>query len=161
MGENAPALRQDQLYWIASCTKLIASIAALQCVERGLITLDESLSAHLPELASQPIIAASGEKEFFEMREATNPITLRQLLTHTSGVVYDFLNPTLAMWRNSRGEKFGRLPETGRTEEISYPRIAEAGETWNYGEMKSASIVIKSFPHHVAFQARISTGRAS
>jgi len=124
------------VYWIASCTKLVASIAALQSVERGLITLDESLSAHLPELASQPIIAATGEKEFFELREATNPITLRHLLTQSSGIVYDFLNPTLAMWRGSRGET-AQLPFTGRTEEISIPRIAEAGEAWNYGESRS------------------------
>ncbi|KAL5374959.1 hypothetical protein DPSP01_011539 [Paraphaeosphaeria sporulosa] len=141
--ENAPDLSPDQVYWIASCTKLVASIAALQCVERGLITLDESLSEHLPELTSQPIIATSGEKEFFEMREATNPITLRQLLTHSSGIVYDWLNPTLSMWRSSRGE-IAQLPFTGRTNEISYPRIAEAGEAWNYGtNLDWASLLVE------------------
>lgn len=107
-------------------------MAALQCVERGLITLDEPLASHLPELASQPIISASGEKEFFTMREASNPITLRQLLTHSSGIVYDFLNPTLGEWRSSRGE-VPELPSTGRIDKLSYPRVAEAGEAWNYG----------------------------
>lgn len=110
----------------------MASVAALQCVERGLITLDEPLTSHLPELASQPIISASGEKEFFTMREASNPITLRQLLTHSSGIVYDFLNPTLGEWRSSRGE-VPELPSTGRIDKLSYPRVAEAGEAWNYG----------------------------
>ncbi|KAF1966681.1 beta-lactamase/transpeptidase-like protein [Bimuria novae-zelandiae CBS 107.79] len=131
VADDAPALEPDQVFWIASCTKLITSVAALQCVERGLITLDEPLNSHLPELASQPIIAASGEKDFFELRDATNPITLRHLLTHSSGAVYDFMNPTLTMWRNSRGET-PQLPITGRIDAITFPRIAEAGEVWNY-----------------------------
>ncbi|KAJ4299598.1 hypothetical protein N0V90_004844 [Kalmusia sp. IMI 367209] len=143
VADDALPLDADQVFWIASCTKLVASIAALQCVERGLITLDETLTTHLPELASQPIIAASGEKEFFELREAANPITLRQLLTHSSGVVYDWLNPTLAMWRSSRGE-IPQLPSTGRTEEITFPRIAEAGEAWNYStSLDWASLLVE------------------
>lgn len=130
--EDASPLEPDQYFWIASCTKVVASVAALQCVERGLITLDAPLDKHLPELDALPIITASGEKDLFEFRKASGVVTLRQLLTHSSGVVYDFINPTLAAWRGSRGET-PSLSETGHIEEFSIPRIADPGEAWNYG----------------------------
>jgi len=79
---NAQPIEKDALFKVASCTKLITTIAALQCVERGLITLDEPVYGVLPELSA--LLVASGEG--FEKQKKT--ITLRTLLTHTSGLVY-------------------------------------------------------------------------
>jgi CubicO group peptidase (beta-lactamase class C family) len=76
----------DRTFFLASCTKLIAAIAALQSVERGLITLDEPVDQYLPELASQPIIDMDGSE--IKLRPATKSITLRQLITHSSGASY-------------------------------------------------------------------------
>ncbi len=73
----------NSIFRIASMTKLVTSVAALQLVESGAIQLDDDLSELLPEMSTIPIL--NDEGEFFEGR---NPITLRNLLTHSSGFGY-------------------------------------------------------------------------
>lgn len=68
----------DDIMLIASCTKLMTSIAAIQCVERGLVTLDTDVAEVLPELAAQGILTSFDEdtgEPIIEKRR--NPITLR------------------------------------------------------------------------------------
>ena len=67
----------DTTMFTASCTKLLTTIAALQCVERGLVTLDEDTAAHLPELARQKILTGFDEAGEPVLVERKNPITLR------------------------------------------------------------------------------------
>jgi len=62
---------------LASCTKLITSISALQCVERGLITLDEDVSPFLTELNDVQILTGYGEDGTAILKPATTKITLR------------------------------------------------------------------------------------
>jgi CubicO group peptidase (beta-lactamase class C family) len=54
-------MQQDSILAIASCTKLMTSIAALQCVERGLLNLDENIHGMLPEAVKFGIITGFGE----------------------------------------------------------------------------------------------------
>ena len=72
----------DHIFRIWSMTKLVTSIAALQCVENDLIGLDEDLTDVLPEMCKIPILSDG------EIIEPKNKITLRHLLTHTSGFGY-------------------------------------------------------------------------
>ena len=67
----------DTIMFTASCTKLLTTIAALQCVERGIITLDEDTAAYLPELARQKILTSFDEAGEPVLVERRNPITLR------------------------------------------------------------------------------------
>jgi CubicO group peptidase (beta-lactamase class C family) len=69
-------------------------------VEKGLITLDEDISRILPEWSS-PDILTGFDKESGEplLKKATKKITLRLMLTHSSGMGYDFLSPDLMKWR--------------------------------------------------------------
>lgn len=69
----------ENIFRIASMTKLVTSIAAMQLVEKGAIGLDDSLSLLLPEMAKIPILNNG------KLSEPQSPITLRHLLTHTSG----------------------------------------------------------------------------
>ena len=68
----------DSVMNIASCTKLMTSIAAMQCVERGLVTLDTDVAEILPELAAQGVLTgfdeATGEPI---INKSDNTITLR------------------------------------------------------------------------------------
>ncbi|KAH7112811.1 beta-lactamase class C [Dendryphion nanum] len=129
---DAKPLDFDQTFFMASCTKLITSIAALQNVEKGLITLDEPLDRYLPELAAQPIIEPSSDTGL-NFRPAVSHITLRQLVTHSSGAAYDFVHPLLGKWRQDRGEAPG-YPTRGIIEEdYALPRTFESGEGWIYG----------------------------
>jgi len=62
---------------MASCTKLMTSIAALQCVERGQIKLDDAVSKVLPELKDLEIITGFAEDGSLTYQKAKNSITLR------------------------------------------------------------------------------------
>ncbi|KAL3466928.1 beta-lactamase/transpeptidase-like protein [Aspergillus heterothallicus] len=93
----------NSTFWMASCGKLIGAIAALQCIERGQISLDDPVAPLLPELAN-PEVFTNPKGEDLTTVPATTPITLRHLLTHTSGLAYDFFEPKLHVWRASRGE---------------------------------------------------------
>lgn len=97
---QAQPITADHTFWIASCTKLMTTIAALQCVDRGLLTLDGDVSSILPEFKSPDILTGfdtkTGEPQF---QKASNKITLREMLTHSSGMAYGFLSPKLVRWR--------------------------------------------------------------
>lgn len=73
-------MTQDNIYWIASCTKLIVGIACLQLVEQGKLALDDSnqLEELCPELKSVRVLQNDGT-----LVEKKRRITLRMLLTHT------------------------------------------------------------------------------
>ncbi|KAF2106996.1 beta-lactamase family protein [Lophiotrema nucula] len=129
---GATALNFDRTFFLASCTKLITSIAALQTVERDLIRLDDPLDEHLPELTTQPIIVG-GVDATFEWKQATKSITLRHLLSHSSGAVYDFMDSALTAWRQSR-EETPTVSQSGIVaKDYAMPRTFEAGEGWMYG----------------------------
>lgn len=128
---DAPALTSDQTYLLASCTKLVTSVAALQVVENGLVGLDEPLEKHLPELHALPILVQKDEK-IFETRPRTKSITLRQLLTHTSGAALDIVHPMLTAWRISRGEQPSFEPTQDTVKDYDYPLAFEPGEGYTY-----------------------------
>ncbi len=77
------------IFRIYSMTKLVTSIAAMQLVEKGLLKLDDDLSTILPEMSSIPILSEG------RLITPKNPITLRHLLTHTSGFGYSFTDQEL------------------------------------------------------------------
>lgn len=109
MHDEAPLLRTDSVMWLASVTKLLTTVAALQCVEKGLFELDEPISRILPTWAHPDILTGfddddggTGEPVF---RRATRPVTLRHLLTHTSGMALEQAHPLLAKWRGWTRDK--------------------------------------------------------
>lgn len=82
--------------WIASCTKLLTSLAALQCVERGLLTVDGDFSKvpGMEPLGQMKVLKGfkeDGETPILEDRKT--PVTLRHLLSHSSGLAYGGFDP--------------------------------------------------------------------
>ncbi|KAK3322806.1 putative transesterase [Apodospora peruviana] len=131
-GEKKPQQLDDVLF-LASATKLVTSIAVLQCVDDGLLSLTGDLSSIAPDLLSKQVITGfSVDGETPVLEPATQPITLEMLLTHTSGMAYDFLNPTVQKW----SAKFN-APEEGKTRPLeksfSYPLAFQPGTSWMYG----------------------------
>ena len=108
-GEESP-IKSNNIFRIASMTKLVTSIAALQLVELDSIELDEDLSSLMPEMAAIPIL--TNEKTLIKGK---NPITLRHLLTHTSGFGYFFTDSLLAKFdtTNWKNEGLPRRFESG------------------------------------------------
>lgn len=86
--------------WIASCTKLLTAICAIQCIERGLLNLEDDISTVLPEWKTRNVLVGFEEgvgKPI--LREAKGIITLRMLLTHSSGMGYPFLSRSLMQYQ--------------------------------------------------------------
>ncbi|HEY2843802.1 MAG TPA: serine hydrolase domain-containing protein, partial [Bryobacteraceae bacterium] len=81
-------VQPDSIFAIASMTKAITSVAAMQLVERGKLKLDEPVARHLPQLAKMDVLQGFDAAGKPVLRPATKQITLRHLLTHTSGFAY-------------------------------------------------------------------------
>lgn len=135
-GEKRPHQLDDVLF-VASATKFITTVAALQCVEDGLLSLTGDLSSVAPELSKMQVITGfseDGERPLLEPQ--TQPITLEMLLTHSSGMAYHFLNPTVGRWR----QKFASRPDNPNEDEklpvekmMNYPLSFQPGTGWMYG----------------------------
>jgi CubicO group peptidase (beta-lactamase class C family) len=117
------ALDVDALFRIASMTKPITSLAAMQLVEQGRFSLDDPVEKYLPEFANPKVFesfdAATGE---YRLRPASRPPTVRHVLTHTSGLAYPF---TSATWRDFK-------PRPGETYPFGGPLLFDPGERWHY-----------------------------
>ncbi|RYP45709.1 hypothetical protein DL768_007980 [Monosporascus sp. mg162] len=126
-----PALTVDTPLRLASLSKLITTVLALQCVEQGLLGLDEDVKTLLPELGDMKILKGFNADGDPELSDSKRPITLRNLLTHTSGISYIVEDANLIRYRD-----LGLIakPVSGRvTERYKYPLIHEPGARWSYG----------------------------
>ncbi|KAH7116420.1 beta-lactamase/transpeptidase-like protein [Dactylonectria macrodidyma] len=125
----------NTICWLASCTKLMTTIAALQLVERGLLSLNEDIAPILPELAKVQILIDVKETGPI-FRPRTRPITLRSLLTHSSGLVYESMDPKMTAWgewvRKNYPEEVANLNSTEPAKAFSGPLLFEPGEGWAY-----------------------------
>lgn len=126
-------LKLDDVLYLASGTKLVTTIAVLQCVEDGTLSLDGDLSKLAPELASRQIITGfetDGKTPILE--PLTSPITIRMLLTHSSGLVYYFLNPLVYKWRELSHDPNDNRKRTVE-ETFDHPLVFQPGSSWMYG----------------------------
>ncbi|MDD2794687.1 serine hydrolase [Acidocella sp.] len=113
----------DTLFWIASMTKPVTSLAAMQLVEQGRLDLDAPVGDLLPEL-KHPRILEGGK-----LRPARRPITLRHLLTHTAGFSYAFASAEYAAYLTAQPNP----PAFGTRAALDAPLLFEPGERWEYG----------------------------
>ncbi|MFC3071022.1 serine hydrolase domain-containing protein [Phenylobacterium soli] len=127
VADPAPLL-PDQMFWIASMTKAITSLVALQLVAEGKLDLDAPVGPLVPELAEPQVLEGFGEDGQPRLRPAREPVTLRRLLSHTSGLGYDFASPDLIRWLGHAGQTtMGPTPPAG------LPLLFEPGADWAYG----------------------------
>lgn len=128
---RAQPLRPDTMMWSASCSKLMTSISCMQLVERGIVSLDAPVYKHIPELESFTVIKKIEPDGTPVEEKHTSPITLRRLLTHTSGLAYDNMHPKTLAWL-----KYHKMPlgSSGKIlERYNAPLVFEPGESWTYG----------------------------
>lgn len=109
------------MMWLASCTKLVTSVAVLQCVERGLLDLDEDVVRLLPELTDIGVLKDMNEDGSSIVEPAKGKVTLRRLLTHSSGFTYAFMSPELLQAHVA----LGLDPATARGDIVSNIVIAD------------------------------------
>src|ERR1700758_1755179 len=100
---DGPAMTRDSVFRIASMTKAVTSVAAMQLVEQGKLRLDEPIGNVLTELAAPQVLEGFDASGAPRLRPAKRPITLRHLLTHTAGFGYEQWNPELVRYGKVSG----------------------------------------------------------
>jgi CubicO group peptidase (beta-lactamase class C family) len=127
---GAEAMAPDSVFWIASMTKAITGVAAMMLVEAGKLSLDAPAAALVPEIGALGVLEGFDEAGQPKMRPAKRPITLRHLLTHTSGYGYDMWSADIARFRKATG-----TPAVGtcRNAALALPLLFDPGEDWTYG----------------------------
>jgi len=120
-------MREDTLFQIASMTKAVTSVAAMQLVEQGRLSLDSDIGTVLPDLANPQVMLGTGSDGKPQLRAAKGPITLRHLLTHTAGLGYFFIHPEVLGWYAATG-----MPAPGSLDSIRMPLMFDPGESWEY-----------------------------
>jgi len=122
--EGAIGLNKDTIFAIASMTKPITSAAVMQLVEAGKVRLEEPVATYLPELGKVQVLEGS------TLRSSKSAVTVRQLLTHTSGFGYEFMNAVLHDYVAQ-----GKAPsmESGGDGFLQSPLLFDPGTRWEYG----------------------------
>jgi len=123
-------IRADAIFQLHSMTKAITGTGCMQLVEQGVIGLDDDCGAFVPALADPKVLVNFDEDGKAVTRTANGKITLRRLLTHTAGFVYEQWNSGMNQWMLSTG--IGRSDFYNKP--ASCPPLGfDPGERWEYG----------------------------
>ncbi len=134
--ERNKPMRPDTIFRIYSMTKPLTSTAIMMLYEDGRFQLDDPISKFIPAFANQRVFVG-GSRGKIDTVPAERDITFRDLLTHTSGLTYGFMeaNPVDALYRDKDGVDFGTA-DTSLEQVVgklaTFPLIAQPGKAWNY-----------------------------
>ncbi len=113
---------KDTVFRIASMTKPVTSVAVMMLVEQGKLRLDDAAGQYAPAIKGREVIATFNEKDgSYTTRPAKREITIRDLLTNTSGLSYSFTSPTV----------FSIVQKTGKNQR-DVPLLFDPGTKWQY-----------------------------
>lgn len=133
--EGSPVV-EDGIYRIYSMTKLVTTVAALVLYEKGAFQLDDPVDKFVDEFRDARVFI-SGRKDSINSVEAETPMTIRQLMNHTSGLTYGAFDPgPVGQLMRSGKIDFGNLQANlGDTVRrlASIPLCFQPGTQWRYG----------------------------
>jgi len=136
--ENAP-MSADSIFRIYSMSKVITITAALTLVEEGLVSLDDPISKYLPQFANMTVGVAvpnpaGGDTNVMQLVPARRPITVLDLMRHSSGITYGFFGDTLVKKAYQGVDllsgKFTNAELVDRLAKL--PLAYQPGTTWDY-----------------------------
>ena len=129
------AMERDTVVRIYSMSKPITSVALMMLYEEGKFQLDDPVSKFIPRWSDLNVYE-HGENETMVTSPMTVPLTVKHLLTHTSGLTYGFMNshPVDAMYRNASigGDRQGSTLEDMIDDLAGIPITFTPGSRWNY-----------------------------
>src|SRR5579862_2777290 len=128
LGE-ASVMTRDTVFRVASMVKAITSVAALQLVEQNKLSLDAPVPDIEPAIGSPQVLDGFDAKGLPQLRPAQRPITLRHLLTHTSGLAYRLWDAKAVQYAKS----LALLPQPQRKLAPPTPLMFDPGTRWQYG----------------------------
>lgn len=127
---HGPAMSLDTVFWLLSMTKAVTATACMQLVEQGKLQLDDPVGKLMPELASPKVLEGFDASGAPKLRPARRPITLRHLLTHTSGLTYSNWSDKLPQYEKFTGQADIAESKNGA---FAAPLEFDPGERWQYG----------------------------
>jgi CubicO group peptidase (beta-lactamase class C family) len=137
---NKSAMKKDDIFRIASQTKAITSVAVMMLYEEGKFLLDDPISAYIPAFANETVLDKFNEKDStYTTIPAKRQITVRDLLTHTSGLGYAQIGSKEANAIYAKSNITAGLDVSG--DKLSdavnrlgkLPLMHQPGERWTYG----------------------------
>ena len=127
---DASPMALDTVFRIASMTKAITSAAAMKLVEEGRIALDQPMKEIAAEIGKAQVLTGFDASGKPQTRAPKRDISLRHLLTHTSGYSYDLFNLKVGQYM-----QYHQLPSitTCKFDSLKAPLVFDPGECWEYG----------------------------
>lgn len=129
------AVEPDTIYRIYSMTKPITTVAALMLYEEGCFQLDDPVATFIPAFADTKVFAG-GDAESFATEHLVRPITVHDLMTHTSGLTYGFQHEHAvdALYRKRDIEFNAHVGPLAEVVEAAaaQPLVFQPGTRWNY-----------------------------
>lgn len=135
--QNIP-MKTDTLFRIASMSKPITSAAAMTLFEEGKFLLEDPVSKFIPEFKEMKILVPKANG--YDLVPASKPITIRQIMTHTSGITYEFMGrPYLKDMYKEAKISNGLYPTEGTIGDMvkhlaKLPLYFQPGEKMEYGQ---------------------------
>ena len=138
--ETNAAMSEDAIFRIYSMSKVITVAAALTLVEDGLVSLDDPIAKYMPQFANMNVGVATanpagGDSNVMQLVPARRPITVQDLMRHSSGLTYGFFGDTLVKKAyqgvDLRSGKFTNADLVDRLAKL--PLAYQPGTTWDYG----------------------------
>jgi CubicO group peptidase (beta-lactamase class C family) len=131
--EGKLPMTEDTIFRIFSMTKPVTVVAVMTLIEEGRLNLDDPVSRYLPALA-KPLVFVGGTADAPQLVAAERPITIRHLLTHTSGYPYDIFAPQplktlwdrVGIWESASVDEFV-------AKVAKLPLLHQPGKRWTYG----------------------------
>ncbi len=139
---NKTAMKKDDIFHIMSMTKPIVSLAIMMLYEENRLMLDEPVSNYIPEFKNLQVLDSVNMKDSsFSATPTRKPLTIRHLLSHTSGIGYGFIHANVRAIYTKAGvpdvasSLKGSKTKMGEKMKIlaSMPLMHQPGERWTYG----------------------------
>src|SRR5258705_1029566 len=120
----------ETVFWLLSMTKAVTATACMQLVEEGKISLDQPMSQVLPQVEAPKVLEGFDASGTPKLRPAKRAITLRHLLTHTSGFTYSNWSDCIPQYEKATG-----MPDIAESRNGAFasPLEFDPGDRWQYG----------------------------
>ena len=128
---GGPIMPGDAIFRIYSMTKPIVSVALMMLVEDGRLFIADPVAKYLPEFADPKVGVEKDGK--LELVAARRPITVQDLLRHTSGLTYEFTGESAVQRLYGEARLFRDLPNAELVTELAkLPLLEQPGVAWHY-----------------------------
>jgi CubicO group peptidase (beta-lactamase class C family) len=129
---GGPAMTDDAIFRIYSMTKPIVSVAAMMLVEEGRLLITDPVSKYIPAFANTKVGVGNGDK--LDLAPLRRPITVQDLLRHTSGLTYGFtgVSPVQKLVKAANVVNSSRTLAENVEAMAALPLMHQPGEVWEY-----------------------------